>query len=189
MVRQCTGPGWGEGTVLLNCCVLWVCWEDISRQERRVPLCGRCRLDCIHAAGFCGLIFLPSCPSLLLVPFKGENIVLQIAQLKKFSFLCLRAVGVNYLLSEEIQVLAQLFVVTCMSLVSSPRAELSWLCSLVFSGSSDLSPSSTPSCLFPWHLRSFLSFVFPPDVKHNWNWPTDPGIGNQCNAMSTLSLG
>lgn len=185
-VCQCTGPGWGEGMVLLNCRVLWVCWQDISRQERRVPLCGGCRLDCIHTAGFCGLIFLPKCLS---VPFKEENITLQIAQLKKFSFLCLHAVCVNYLISGEIWVLTQVFVVTCMSIVSSPRAELSWLCSLVFPGGSDLSPSSPPSCLFPWHLRSFLSLRFLPDVKYNWNWPTDPGIRNQRNAMSALYSG
>lgn len=80
------------------------------------------------------------------MPFKGENTILQIAQLKKFRFLCLpMSVGVNYLISGEIGVLAQVFVVTCMSVASPLRAELSWLCSLVFPGSCDLSPSSPPS--------------------------------------------
>jgi len=60
----------GNGGIKLPCPL--ECWEDVSRKERRVPLCGRCRLDCIHAAGFCGLILLPSHMSLLLVPFKGK---------------------------------------------------------------------------------------------------------------------
>lgn len=70
------------------------------------------------------LIFLPSCPSLLLVPFKGENRILQRAQLKKLHFLCVHAVGVNYLISGEPGVLAQVFVVARMLVVSKSCAEL-----------------------------------------------------------------
>lgn len=152
-----------EGMVLLNCHVLRVLGGHLQAREKssslwvlQVRLHTRSRLLWAAITTFTSIA--SACA------FQGENIILQIAQLKKFSSLCLHAVGMNYLISGEIGALAQVFVVTCMSIVLFLRAELSCFCHLVFPGCSDLSPSSPPSYLFHRHLRSFLSLRFPPDV-------------------------
>lgn len=52
------------------------------------------------------------------------------------------------LVCELPDVWGRFFMVACTLIVSSLTAELGWLCSLVFRGNSDLSPSSPPSFLF-----------------------------------------
>lgn len=68
-------------------------------------------------------MLLPLCPSLMLVPFKGGKKILQMSRLKKFSFPCVLGMGVNYLVSGEMRVLAQIFMVTCTSRASPGREE------------------------------------------------------------------